>query len=1027
MRYAELHCKSNFSFLEGASFPDELVQQAAELKLNALALTDRNSLAGVVRAHVAAKQAGLKLLIGAEIVSTDCSPILLYATNRASYGRLARLITTGRRNAEKGSCNLSLNDVVAHAEGLITVSIPPHDASALENWNKHSVPLLIDAFGKRLYAAVELHRGQRDAERIASLHLLSQRHAIPLVASNDVHYHVPQRRCLQDVLVCIREGCTLEAAGYRLFPNGERHLKPAAEMLKLFGPEGAEWIERSTEIADACNFSLDELRYEYPEELTPPGKTPTDHLAELTWAGARWRWPNGIPEKIRAQIEHELKLIQTLRYEAYFLTVHDLVIYARLKDILCQGRGSAANSVVCYCLGITSVDPERSNLLFERFISCERGEAPDIDVDFEHERREEVMQYVYEKYGRERAGIVAEVISYRPTSVARDVGKALGLSLDLVEKLAGMMDRYGDSESMAEGIREAGLNPGDRTMRHFSALTREILGFPRHLSQHVGGFVITQGPLCELVPIENATMKDRTVIEWDKDDIEALGMLKVDCLALGMLTCIQRCFDLIRAHYGRDLTLATVPAEDEAVYDMCCKADTIGVFQIESRAQMSMLPRLKPRNYYDLVIEISIVRPGPIQGGMVHPYLRRRAGKEAVTFPNETLREVLGNTLGVPLFQEQVMKLAVVAAGFTPGEADQLRRSMAAWRRSGVIESHHEKFVAGMLKNGYELSFAEAVFEQIKGFGEYGFPESHAASFALLVYASAWIKLHYPAAFLAGLLNSQPMGFYAPAQLVRDAQNHGITVLPVDVNHSAWDSTLESERVVRLGFAQARGISLERHIKPLLQARQRPFQSISDLARRTGLTQSTLAVLAKADAFRSIGLDRRAALWKVLNQHEELPLFKDVDAEEAEPDLNAMPLQEHVVADYRNTGLSLKGHLVSFVRAALERIEAVPCAALKNTNDGAWVCVAGIVLVRQRPQTAAGVVFMTLEDETGQANVIVWPAVFDRFYRAARAAAGLIIQGKLQRQGEVIHVVAHRISDMQEFIPELKHQSRDFH
>ena len=1032
MRYAELHCKSNFSFLEGASFPDELVQQAAELKLHAIAITDRNSLAGIVRAHVASKQTGLKLLIGAEITATDCAPVLLYATHRASYGRLAHLITVGRRRAEKGECSLLLSDVAAHAEGLIAVAIPPQEPNAFEAWNTRCVPLLVDAFDTRLYAAAERHRGQRDAKRIASLSAWSQRHAIPLVAANDVHYHVHERRCLQDVLVCIRNGCTLDTAGYRLFPNGERHLKSAAQMLELFDAplfdrEGAEWIERTAEIADACNFSLDELRYEYPEELTPPDKTPSAYLSELSWNGARERWPDGIPEKVRAQIEHELALIKDLRYEAYFLTVYDLVKFARSRGILCQGRGSAANSAVCFCLGVTSVDPARSNVLFERFISKERDEAPDIDVDFEHERREEVMQYVYEKYGRERAGIVAEVISYRPKSAARDVGKALGMSLDLVEKLAEMMDRFDDSNNLPQRIREAGIDASERLMCQFSALTKEILGFPRHLSQHVGGFVITQGPLCELVPIENAAMADRTVIEWDKDDIDALGMLKVDCLALGMLTCIRKCFDLIRAHYGRDLTLATVPAEDAAVYEMCCHADTIGVFQIESRAQMAMLPRLKPRCFYDLVIQISIVRPGPIQGGMVHPYLRRRAGEEPVTYQNEALREVLGKTLGVPLFQEQVMRLAVVAAGFTGGEADQLRRAMGAWRHTGKIETMREKFLAGMLKNGYKPEFAAAVFKQIQGFGEYGFPESHAASFALLVYASAWIKKHYPAAFLTGLLNSQPMGFYAPAQLVRDAQNHGVTVLPVDVNLSAWASTIEGETTVRLGLSQVRSISFAKHIEPLLNARSRPFKSIVELARRTGLTQAALSTLAKADAFGSLGLDRRAALWQVLNQHDELPLFKSIDSEESEPSLNAMPLQEHVAADYRNTSLSLKAHPVSFVRASLEKINAVPCATLQNTHDGAWVHVAGIVLVRQRPDTAAGVIFITLEDETGQANVIVWPAVFNRFHRAARTAAGLVIQGKLQRQGEVIHVVAHRISDMQEFIPELKPQSRDFH
>ena len=691
MRYAELHCKSNFSFLEGASFPDDLVQQAAELKLDGIAITDRNSLAGVVRAHVAAKKIKLKLLIGAEIVPTDCAPVLLYATNRVSYGRLARLITVGRRRAAKGECTLILADIVEHSDGLIAISVPPHDQDTFQDWSTRCIPKLSEAFDKRLYAAAERHLDQLDEKRIESLTAWSKRSSVPLVACNDVHYHVRECQRLQDVLVCIRNGCTLENAGYRLFPNGERYLKSPPQMLELFGAENAEWIERSAEIADACNFSLDELRYEYPEELTPSDKTPTEYLSELSWSGARERWPDGIPDKVRSQIEHELALIRDLRYEAYFLTVYDLVKFARDRSILCQGRGSAANSAVCYCLGITSVDPARSNVLFERFISKERDEAPDIDVDFEHERREEVMQYVYNKYGRERAGIVAEVISYRPKSAARDVGKALGMSLDLVEKLAEMVDRFDDSKNLPLRIREAGIDASERLMRLFSELTREILGFPRHLSQHVGGFVITHGPLCELVPIENALMAGRTVIEWDKDDVDALGILKVDCLALGMLTCIRKCFDLIRMHYDRDLTLATIPPEDETVYEMCCHSDTVGVFQIESRAQMAMLPRLKPKCFYDLVIQISIVRPGPIQGGMVHPYLRRRAGEEPVTYQNDALQEVLGKTLGVPLFQEQVMRLAVVAAGFTGGEADQLRRAMGAWRHTGKIETMREK------------------------------------------------------------------------------------------------------------------------------------------------------------------------------------------------------------------------------------------------------------------------------------------------------------------------------------------------
>lgn len=1026
MRYAELHCKSNFSFLEGASFADELVAQAHALGLQALGVTDRNSLAGVVRAHVVAKEAKLKLLIGAEMVLEDAPPVLLYPTNRLAYGRLARLITVGCRRAEKGECRLTLQDVAEHAQDQIAITIPPRDICAFRQWIEQTPALLKEAFGARLYAAIELHHGPHDDERRQKLVAFSRNYGVPLVAANDVYYHAEQRRMLQDVLVCIREGCTLESAGHRLLPNAERRLKSAEEMFDILRAGSEAWIERTLEIADACNFSLDELRYEYPEELAPAGQTPMEYLTELSWSGARWRWPEGTSDKVRTQIEHELKLIAEMKYEAFFLTVHDIVQYARSLKILCQGRGSAANSAVCYCLGITSVDPARSNTLFERFISKERGEAPDIDVDFEHERREEVMQYVYKKYGRERAGLVAEVISYRPKSAARDIGKALGLSLDSVEKIADVMDRFDEPDKLDARLKEVGLDFNERTMRHFLGLTREILGFPRHLSQHVGGFVITRGPLCELVPIENAAMEDRTVIQWDKDDIDALGILKVDCLALGMLTCIRKSFDLLRQHGGPDLELATVPSEDPGVYEMCCRADTIGVFQIESRAQMSMLPRLKPKKFYDLVIEVSIVRPGPIQGGMVHPYLRRRAGEEEPTFPSKELREVLGETMGVPLFQEQVMRMAVVAAGFTPGEADQLRRSMAAWRRSGQMDAHRRKFIAGMLANNYEMSFAEAAFEMIRGFGSYGFPESHAASFALLVYASAWLKCYHPAVFCAALLNSQPMGFYAPAQLIRDAQNHGVSVLPVDINHSHWNCTLDDTHTIRLGFQHVKGLS-QRDVEPILNARQKPFVSVRDVARRTNLTSATLGLLAGADAFRSLEMDRRDSFWQVLAEHNELPLFKGMDAEERTPQLPAMPMQEHVSQDYQRTGLSLKAHPISFIRAELEELRVTPCQTLRSLRDGVRVRVAGVVLVRQRPETASGVVFVTLEDETATANIILWPAVFNRFRKAARTAAGLIIEGKLQKLGEVIHIVAQRVDDMSELIPALQHQSRDFH
>lgn len=797
-------------------------------------------------------------------------------------------------------------------------------------------------------------------------------------------------------------------------------------MQDVLGAGCEEWLARSVEIADACTFSLAELRYEYPEELAPSGVTPIAYLIELTWQGAKDRWPEGVPDKVRKQIEHELRLIEDLRYEAFFLTVYDVVRFARARDILCQGRGSAANSAVCFCLGITSVNPAQSNTLFERFISRERNEAPDIDVDFEHERREEVMQYIYDKYGRDRAGLVAEVISYRPKSAAKDVGKALGLSLDVVEKISSVMDRFDEPDKLELRLNEAGLDFSKQTMQQFLGLTKEILGFPRHLGQHVGGFVMTRGALCDLVPIENARMQDRTVIEWDKDDIDALGILKVDCLALGMLTCIRKCFDLVHKTYGRLFSLATIPAGDKATYDMACRADTIGVFQIESRAQMSMLPRLRPQTYYDLVIEISIVRPGPIQGGMVHPYLRRRCGEEEATYPSDAIREVLGQTLGVPLFQEQVMRLAVVAAGFTPGEADQLRRSMAAWRRSGQIEVYRQKFIAGMRQNGYAQEFCEAAFEQVRGFGSYGFPESHAASFALLVYASAYLKCHYPAAFCAALLNSQPMGFYAPAQLVRDAQNHGVRVLPVDVNLSEWDCALVDEETVRLGFRQVKGLSIT-EVDSITKARTMPFKSVQDVSRRTGLSSAVLETLAAADAFSSLDLGRRDSLWHVMAEQGALPLFQDIDAEEPETHLPAMPLHEHVAEDYRRTGLSLKAHPIAFVREDLNAERVETCGALKDLPDGQFVRVAGIVLVRQRPDTASGVVFITLEDETSSANVIVWPTIFNQYRKAARSAAGLIVEGSLQNKHGVVHVVARRVIDMKELTANLQKQSRDFH
>lgn len=1070
--YAELHAKTNFSFLEGASHADELVKRAAELGYRALAVTDRNSLAGIVRAHGAAKDTGLKLIVGAEITPDDAPPVVLWAPDRAAYGRLTRLITQGRRRAAKGECRLQFDDIVQHAEGLlagIVVEGREERGEGNEGGFIHPSPCLHsyrDVFADRCYLLAELHRGPDDRGKLAALQRLAQHTQIPLVAAGDVHYHSPERAALHDVLTAIRHGCTVADASRHFFVNTERHLKSTGEMAALFA-DAPEALHRAVEIADRCTFTLDELRYEYPEELAPPGLTPSEHLARLAWDGARQRYADGIPPKVRGLVEHELQLIAELHYEAYFLTVWDLVQFARQRGILCQGRGSAANSAVCYCLGITSVDPERMDVLFERFVSRERNEAPDIDVDFEHERREEVLQYLYRKYGRDRAGITAVAITYRPRSAVRDVGKAIGLPADRIDALAHRLEHHHAEPDLPQRCREAQIDPDSLPGRQLIEMVDQLVGFPRHLSQHTGGMVMTHGRLCELVPIENAAMPERTVIQWNKDDLDELGILKVDCLALGMLTAIRRCFDLVEKHYGRKLTLANIPEGDPDVYAMICRADTMGVFQIESRAQMSMLPRLQPRCFYDLVIEVAIVRPGPIQGNMVHPYLRRRNGEEAVTYPNEAIRGVLEKTLGVPLFQEQAMRLAVVAAGFTPGEADQLRRAMGAWRRPGIIEQFHRKLVEGMLTKGFSPEYAEAVFGQIRGFGDYGFPESHAASFALLVYVSAWLKYHYPAAFTAALLNSQPMGFYAPAQLVRNAREHNVEVLPVDANLSNWECTLEeneergmrneerrtdsssfvvprsslpSVRSLRLGFNMLQGASAAQ-IERIEEARRDgPFSSVEDFAQRTGLSRAVISRLAKAGVFGSLQMNRRTALWEALAQdHKELPLF-DGKTEAAKPDIHhsafsiqhspaflpSMSPAEEVLADYRTAGLSLRAHPLEFLRADLERRRMVTAASLKTLPNGQTVCVAGIVLVRQRPGTAKGITFVTLEDETGTANLIVRPAVWRRYREAALGATLLAAHGQLQRQGNVIHVLTTKLEDLSPWLQQLGSQSRDF-
>ncbi len=1037
--YAELTVTSNYTFLTGASHPDELIEQAAAMGHRAIALTDCNSLAGIVRAHVAAKETGIPFVVGCRLrfVEPAGLSLFVYPTDRAAYGRLCRLLTVGKRRAPKGQCHLWLDDLSAHVEGLLAVAwfASPTDADVLG-----TLTLLQHLFDDdRLSLALARLHTPNDPPFQEATVLLSRETGVPLVAVNDVHYHIPQRRALHDVLTCIRHGCTLDEAGFRLFSNAERHLKSPEEMARLFA-EYPRAIARSAAIAHrAAGFSLDELRYEYPDEICPSGLTPMAHLRALTWQGAAAHYPSGVPEKVRRQIEHEFGLIEELNYAPYFLTVHDLVRFARSRGILCQGRGAAANSAVCFCLGVTSVDPDRINVLFERFVSRERDEPPDIDIDFEHERREEVIQYIYGKYGRDRAGLTAEVITYRSRSAVRDVGKALGLSLDAVDRIARRVHDWHEDGFTEDKVSTLGMDAGDPLLKLFVRLVHQIVGFPRHLSQHVGGFVISRGPLCELVPIENAAMENRTIIEWDKDDIEALGMLKVDVLALGMLTCIRKGLELIERHHGRPLTLASIPSEDSAVYDMICKADTLGVFQIESRAQMTMLPRLKPQNFYDLVIEVAIVRPGPIIGDMVHPYLRRRNGEEPVTYPDEKVANVLGRTLGVPLFQEQAMSLAIVAAGFTPGEAEQLRRTISAWKHRGkdAIPRYRRRFIDGMLANGYERAFAEQCFERLKGFSEYGFPESHSASFALLVYASAWIKCYYPAVFAAALLNSQPMGFYAPAQIIRDARDHGVEVRPVDVNHSDWDCTLEDAgRTVRLGMRMVRGLREVdgRAIAGAVRSRG-AFGSITDLWRATELSASALQRLAQADAFGSMGLTRRQALWQVQALHgRPLPLF---DAPWRESELQictdalppASPPQE-VVRDYRAVGLSLKAHPMSFLREAMSRRRVLTAAQIRDEQccpHGRWASVAGMVLFRQRPGTAKGVMFMTLEDETGRADLIVRPHVYQRFPTAALYSRAVLVRGRVERDGRVVHVLVQRVEDLSDKFAALPSQSRDFH
>ena len=1068
-RYAELQTTTNFSFLQGASHPHELVVGADALGMEAIGICDRNSLAGVVRAWSQAREqreggSKIRALTGCRLDFADGTPsLIVYPSDREAYGRLTKLLTAGQLRSEKGECELHWEDFLAHAEGQLTLVVPPERLDEAFEGDLRRITREVPD----VWLAAARRYGPRDLARLSRLAALAERSGLPMAATNDVLYHGPERRPLQDVLTCIRETCTIHDAGLRLAANAERHLKAPDEMARLFARfPGA--VERSAEIAERVAFDLGQLRYEYPDEPVPPGKTAIQHLRDLTWAGAQWRFEKGLQAKQREIIEKELALIEKLDVPNYFLTVHDIVQWARDKDILCQGRGSAANSCVCFCLGITSVDPTKKNqdLLFSRFLSENRNEPPDIDVDFEHERREEVMQYVYERYGRHRAAIVATVIHYRPRMAIRQVGKALGLTEDITAALANTVWGSWGDEIPEDHVRQAGLDPTAPEIVRATTLAQQLLGFPRHLSQHVGGYVLTKRRLDETVPIGNAAMEKRTFIEWDKDDIDAVGLMKVDVLALGMLTALKKSFDLLPPlPDGRRISdVAHIPQEDPQVYDMLCRADSVGVFQVESRAQMSMLPRLKPREFYDLVIEVAIVRPGPIQGNMVHPYLKRRNGEEPVTYPSphpehgdtEELRGILEKTKGVPLFQEQAMRVAITAARFTDDEADKLRRSMATFRNVGTIGDHGIKFVEGMVRRGYEREFAERCFQQIEGFGSYGFPESHAISFAILVYASAWVKRHHPDAFLVGLLNSQPMGFYQPAQLVRDAREHGVEVRPPDVMFSDWDSTLEAAelpdetlRPVRLGLRQIKGLKAEADGAALLRARAAGARSVQDFARLGGFSRRSLELLAEADAFRSLGVTRREALWAVKglagewNAAKEAPLLLRQKTREAQVPLPFMTAAQGVAEDYRTTSLSLRAHPVEFFRDRLNAAGAVRCEALETARNKRRLSVGGLVLVRQRPGTAKGVTFMTLEDETGIANIVVWRDVFEANRRLVMTSSFLIVHGQVQSAEGVVHVVAERFEDLSGLLSQLREdgaeiavrsnvtgrlvRSRDFH
>jgi error-prone DNA polymerase len=1025
--YAELHCLSNFSFLRGASHPGELVKTAAELGYAGLALTDECSVAGVVRAHTAAKDLPLKLIVGSELnCADDGLKVVVLAEDRQAYAALCGLISRARRAAPKGEYRVGRDDIADFlcAHGLV-LWLPSYSEQA---GDVEAARWLQERFAGRLWLAVELLNGGNDRRRLQQARDLGHRIGLPLVATGNVHMHCRERRMLQDTLTAIRHKAPLDELGFELHANAERCLRPIDELVRRYP---AELLRESLAIAERVTFSLTELRYEYPYEFIPAGETPTSYLRTLIERGCRWRWPAGESHKVRKLIEHELALIAELRYESYFLTVHDIVSYARSIGVLCQGRGSAANSIVCFCLGITEVDPERMQTLVERFISKERNEPPDIDVDFEHERREEVIQYIYRKYSRERAALAATVITYRGRSAIRDVGKALGIGELQANALARSLQWWESGVIDEQRIREAGLDPKSPKVRCWIGLAESLLGFPRHLSQHVGGFVIAERPIHELVPIENAAMPERTVIQWDKDDLEELGLMKVDVLGLGMLSAVRRSFELIERFSGRQLTLATVPPEDPGVYEMIGRADTMGVFQIESRAQMAMLPRLKPKCYYDLVIEVAIIRPGPIQGDMVHPYLRRRAGEEPVSYPSKAVEQVLERTLGVPIFQEQVMQLAIVAAGFTPGEADRLRRAMAAWRRNGELEQFEQRLIGGMLERHYSEQFARRIFSQIKGFGEYGFPESHAASFALLVYVSAWLKRYEPAAFCCALLNSQPMGFYAPQQLVRSARDHNVEVRPVDINHSDWDCTLErgsqGDAVVRLGMRLVKGLASEAGARVAAARSIARFATVQDLAERARLNAKDLGALASAGALGTLASHRHRARWEVAGVEQPTALLERVRFAEGLPILRRPTEGEDIAADYRHVGVSLARHPLILLRPKFEAAGIRTARAVAELAAGERVRTAGLVITRQRPSSASGVTFVTLEDETGYLNLVVWERLAQQARRALLGATLLGVYGVVQKESGVLHVIAERLFDHSELLGTLVARSRDFH